>query len=543
MPTEPPASPLISVIIVNYKVPEFASQALQSLREAHLREQSEIIVVDNASQDGSRERVVGDDPAVKWIELKSNIGFGKACNVGVQNASGKYLLFLNPDTVVADNTLEACVDFMEDNANVGIVGPKILDPNGRLQASCRRSFPTPGNALCHFLGLSRLFPRSPLFGRYNLTYLDADRAAEVDAVSGSFMFIRGSVFRTVGGFDESFFMYGEDLDLCARVRESGYKVWYLPTAQIVHFKGRSSAKQVLRSRAAFYEAMILFSRKYSHTYGSFFPRWLIFVGVFLLAGVNIGATLLRSLAACFIDLFIINAVLWAGITIRFATATMPAPYQPGHMAVMVGLHLLMSLSFVLTYAVQGVYSRGRYSPGYALTSGLIASTVFVASIYFTKAMAFSRIAFAFSALVTSFALVGWRELLPRLQSRFRRLAFSTDRVIVVGNGHVARHLIRAVEEDRTERIVGIVWPRPDNTPGEFEGYPVLGKMEDIKNILAAQRVELVLVATTEAWYSFFIEALGSLRLRHLTVKWVPHDVLAQKAEDLPGVIPLQDFTV
>ncbi len=537
-------SPLLSVIIVNYKVADFALQALQSLREAEMYDQAEIIVVDNASQDGSAEVITREFPEVRWIGLKSNIGFGKACNVGVQNASGAYHLFLNPDTVVSHNTLSACLGFMESHPDVGVVGPKILDTKGRLQASCRRSFPTPFNAFCYFSGLSRMFPRSRLLGRYNLTYLDPDVASEVDAVSGSFMFVRADVFRDIGGFDEAFFMYGEDLDLCVRVRQRGLKVWYVPETQIVHFKARSSAKRALRSKAAFYEAMVLYSRKYRHTYSSFFPRWLIFVGIVWQAGINLGATLLRSLTACFIDLMIINTVLWAGISLRFAMEGVARnPYYTGQVFILIGMHALMSMSFLLTYAVQGVYSTGRYSPANALTSGLIASTVFVASIYFTKAMAFSRIAFAFSAFVISFALVGWREILPRIQTRFSRLVFSTGRVIVVGDGPVASTLIRNTEQDKTARIAGIVWPRRERMPGQFEGYPVLGSIDNIKHVLGTQRVELLLVATTESWYSHFIEALGSRRLRHLTVKWVRHDLLAEKAENLPDVIPLQDFTV
>jgi FlaA1/EpsC-like NDP-sugar epimerase len=210
---------------------------------------------------------------------------------------------------------------------------------------------------------------------------------------------------------------------------------------------------------------------------------------------------------------------------------------------MVGMHALLSLSFLVTYAVQGIYSRARYTPINALLSGLTASIVFVASIYFTKAMAFSRIAFAFSAFSSSFLLVGWREILPRLQQGFKRLIFATGPVIVVGDGDIARRLIRNTEDDRSARIVGIVWPRAENFPGEFEGYPVLGTIANLKYILGAQRVELLLIATDEAWYSYFIEALGSLRLRHLTVKWVKRDLIQQTPENIPDVIPLQDFTV
>jgi len=196
---------LISVVIVNYKVPECLLDALRSLREADLYEKIEIIVVDNASNDNSQQLVSTAFPDVNWVQLKYNVGFGKASNIGVKNAQGKYVLLLNPDTVVAKNTLSVTLKFMNEHPDAGLIGPKILNPDGTLQASCRRSFVTPSVAFYHFSGLSQLFPKSRRFGRYNLTYMDPDVAAQVDAVSGSFMFLSRKLFAEIGGFDEQFF--------------------------------------------------------------------------------------------------------------------------------------------------------------------------------------------------------------------------------------------------------------------------------------------------------------------------------------------------
>ena len=165
---------MVSVIIVNYKVPEYLRETLRSLQQAELYDKSEIIVVDNASGDNSQSIITSEFPEINWIQLKNNLGFGKACNIGAQCSSGKYLLFLNPDTVVARNTLSISVKFMQENPKVGLMGPKILNPDGTLQPSCRRSFPTPSVALYHFAGLSRFFPKSKRFGRYNLTYMDPE---------------------------------------------------------------------------------------------------------------------------------------------------------------------------------------------------------------------------------------------------------------------------------------------------------------------------------------------------------------------------------
>jgi GT2 family glycosyltransferase len=539
----PDTAPDVSIVIVNYRASEYVRQSLRSLRQAQRYEHTEIIIVDNASQDRSRQAITEEFPEVQWIGLKSNIGFGKACNVGAQKASGTYLLLLNPDTVVSRNTLAACIEFMDTRPDVGILGPKILNPDGTLQPSCRRSFPTPLVAFSHLFGLSKLFPRSRLFGKYNLTYLDPDTSAQVDAVSGSFMFMRTKTFRTLGGFDEAFFMYGEDLDLCARTRQHGYTVWYYPETQIIHFKGRSAAKQPLRSRAAFYEAMVLFSRKYRDSYGTFFPGWLVGIGIAIQAGINIGATLFTTFIASIIDLVILNVVLWAGISIRFHFSAVASPYQHGLIWYMVGLHTLLSVIFLTTFAIRGVYSTNRYSSMNALLSGFIASALFLTGVYFIGSMAFSRLAFAFSTLLVSLALPLWRALLPTTMRGFRRLVYSTGRVVIVGNSDVAALLIRNTEEDRTANITGIIWPNGTKHPVEFQGYPVLGGLEHIHTILQNHHAQQLIIATTESWYSHVIEALATTRLRHLTIKWVRNEYLTQPPEQLPEILPLQNFSI
>lgn len=182
-------------------------------------------------------------------------------HVAAKHARGDYLLILNPDTIIAHSTISKALAFIRSHPDVGVLGPKLLNPDGTLQRGCRRGFPTPQAAIYHFSGLSKLFPKSRRFGHYHQTYLDPELSCQVDAISGCFMFIPRHLFAAIGGFDEQFFMYGEDLDLCWRIKESGFKVWYHPEIQIIHLKGTSSAKRVLQSRIAFYEAMILFFKK------------------------------------------------------------------------------------------------------------------------------------------------------------------------------------------------------------------------------------------------------------------------------------------
>ncbi len=539
----PARDPLVSIVIVNFRVSDYLQRLLRSLREADLYDAAEVIVVDNASHDDSKNRITAEFVEVSWVGLKNNIGFGKACNVGAKGARGAHLLFLNPDTLVSKNTLSVCLEFMRSHPDAGMMGPKILNADGSLQAGCRRSFPSPLVAFYRMGGFSRLFPHSSRFGRYNLTYLNPDALSEVDAVSGSFMFIPAPLFREINGFDETFFMYGEDLDLCCRIREKGLEIWYNPATQIIHFKGKSAARQTWKSRKAFYEAMVIFSRKYKHTHTSFFPGWLIFVGIMAQAGVNMMGGIFRTFTALFIDLLIINEMLWAGITAWFYHLSRMSPYVGGSAGMLLLMHLLLSLSFIGIFLYRGVYSKERYSMANAFFSGLMASTIFIAAVFFMKSIALSRIAFGVSTVIITFTLVAWREALPRIIKRFKRFVFSTGNVVILGSDEVASVVIRNFEEDSSANIKGILWPVKEQYPGEFMGYQVLGHIENIKDVLSRDRVDLLLIATPQPWYSHLIEALSTVKVRNLTIRWVPTELFSCPQEKLPGVIPLRDFSV
>ena len=531
----------ISIVIVNYRVPEYLRETLRSIEQAEMSDRTEVIVVDNASGDESQKIITSEFPSTRWIQLKHNIGFGKACNVGVQNARGSYILLLNPDTMISRNTLSVACSFMQSHPDIGLIGPKILNPDGTLQASCKRGFPTPSVTFYHFSGLSRLFPRSRRFGRYNLTFLDADTSAPVDAVSGSFMFMPRILFLQIGGFDERFFLYGEDLDLCYRIKESGHAVWYHPATQIIHRKGKSSAKSILRSRIAFYEAMILFSRKYRRVHRGFFPSWAVLIGILIISSVNIGLNLIKYFIAVFIDLSIINIVLWSAITLRFPSES--SPYKTLGIWYMLGIHSLLSMSFLLMYAYNGIYTKRRTSVANEFLSGLLATSLFSAGIYFVKAFALSRIAFALSSTAISFLLVGWRHLPQQAFRRIRRLTFSSDKVIIVGSGPLTDRIIRSIEKHRNGKITGIIWDGACVRPGDYEGYPVLGSLDELSQLLRRNRVHMLIIATAQPWYSHIIEVLSIGTMKNITIQWVPHDLTTLPSDELPEEIPLRDFFV
>jgi GT2 family glycosyltransferase len=254
----------LSIVIVSFNTRDRLERCLLSLEdqpgEKELR--VEVFVVDNASCDGSADMVDRRFPAVRLIRNDRNRGYAAANNQALRVASGKALLLLNPDTVVPHGVLSVLVRHMHGSPDVGIVGCRLVRLDGSLDKACRRSFPTPFTALCRFLRLCRIFPSSRLVGRYNLTYLDPRGSYEVDSVVGAFMLVRREVYSEIGGLDESFFMYGEDLDWCFRARERGFAVRYVGSASVVHEKGASSRKAALRMHYHFHRAMVLFHRKH-----------------------------------------------------------------------------------------------------------------------------------------------------------------------------------------------------------------------------------------------------------------------------------------
>ncbi len=280
----------LSIVIVSYNVCKLLRACLGSVLSAQGDVAYELMVVDNSSTDGSAQMVRQRFPTVKLVESPVNGGYAYANNLGLQEilrpgeaALPRYVLLLNPDTVVPPNALNAMVSFMDSHPGAGAAGPRLIRPDGSLDLACRRSFPSPEVSFYRMLGLSRLFPRSRLFARYNLTYLDPGDVVEVDSVVGAFMMVRGDVLWKVGLLDESFFMYGEDLDLAYRIKKAGWKVLYNGQVDVIHYKGESSRQQSNRSVREFYRAMLVFYRKH-YARSTAFPLNCLIVGAIYLRG-------------------------------------------------------------------------------------------------------------------------------------------------------------------------------------------------------------------------------------------------------------------
>jgi len=252
----------LSVIIVNYNVKHFLEQCLISVYKALDNIPSEVFVVDNNSVDGSCTLVKERFPKAKRIENKKNYGFSYANNQAIKKASGEYILLLNPDTVVEEDTFHQCIHFMDSHPDAGGLSVKMIDGKGRFLPESKRALPTPAVAFYKIFGLSKLFPRSKTFGRYHLGHLKNDEINAIEILPGAFMFLRKEALEKAGLLDETFFMYGEDIDLSYRIIKSGYKNYYFPKTTIIHYKGESTKKGSLNYVFVFYQAMIIFAKKH-----------------------------------------------------------------------------------------------------------------------------------------------------------------------------------------------------------------------------------------------------------------------------------------
>ncbi|MEJ8553410.1 glycosyltransferase family 2 protein [Tepidibacter sp. Z1-5] len=275
----------LSIIIVNFKTYELTKQTINSILSKNHIINYEIILVDNASNDGSIEKIEQGfkekikTNLIKIIRNNKNLGFSKANNIGIRIAKGEYILVLNSDTVIVDDCVDKCLDYIKKDNKIGALGCKVLLPDGKLDKPCKRGFPTPKASLYYMLKLDKLFPNRKSFGEYNLTYLSEDDINEVDSLVGAFMIIPRRVIDEVGMFDEDFFMYGEDIDWCYRIKQVGYKIIYYPEAKITHFKGSSAKKKRFKTIYEFHRAMYLFYNKHYKSKYSILTTLSIYLGI------------------------------------------------------------------------------------------------------------------------------------------------------------------------------------------------------------------------------------------------------------------------
>jgi GT2 family glycosyltransferase len=269
----------LSIIVLNYKTRDLTLACLQSVFSSATSYIFEVILIDNASNDGIIPAANEQYPQVLCIANTDNVGFSRANNQGIRIAKGRYVLLLNSDTIVEPDTLDVMLHFMEEKPAIGASGCKIVLPDGSLDKACKRGFPTPSASFYYAFGFSKLFPKIPRFNQYQLGYLSPDEEYPIDSLVGAFMLIRREAIEQVGMLDEEFFMYGEDIDWCYRIKEAGWVNYYYPRAQIVHYKGASSRRKPFKIIYEFHRAMILFHNKHYRKKYSWLTNGMVYAGV------------------------------------------------------------------------------------------------------------------------------------------------------------------------------------------------------------------------------------------------------------------------
>jgi GT2 family glycosyltransferase len=282
----------LSICIVTYQARSFLEACLRSLYKNPPAVNFEIIVVDNHSTDGTLEMLPADFPAVRLIKNAQNEGYTAPMNQALRAGQGDFLAQLNPDTLIHPQAFDHLLQFMAEHPQVGISGPKVLNPDGTLQKPCRRGESRPWAVFSYFLGLSTLFPRAPLFGEYLMTYKDEDETHEVAGVSGSCMLIRREVINEIGYLDEQFFAYQEDADFCFRARKAGWRVFYMPVARVTHYSGEGGSRvHPYRSIIEWHRSYWLYYRKNLAQDYFFLFNWIYYIFM----GLKLGLALLLNL--------------------------------------------------------------------------------------------------------------------------------------------------------------------------------------------------------------------------------------------------------
>ncbi len=287
----------LGIVILNYNTRDLLRDCLRSLAETRGVD-IDVTVVDNASRDGSVEMLRAEFPQTRLLASETNGGYAYGNNLALREFLARpepprALMLLNTDTLVPPDALTLLLNFLDAHPDAGIVGPKLLLRDGSLDLACRRSFPTPEISFYRMLGLSKLFPKSKRFGRYNLTYLDENETAQVDSVVGAAMLMRTQALKQAGLLDETFFMYGEDLDLALRIKQAGWNAYYYPRAQILHYK-RESSKQSKKAQIEFYRAMYIFYVKHYRQTTPFYLDWAVLSGIALKGGLALAPEIFRA---------------------------------------------------------------------------------------------------------------------------------------------------------------------------------------------------------------------------------------------------------
>lgn len=473
----------ISVIIVNYNVRYFIEQAIVSVYKAATNLEVEIIVVDNASSDQSVELIQQKFPKVVLIANQKNVGFGKANNQGIKIAKGKHTLLLNPDTVLQENTLDVCLAFMQKTPDAGALGVRMIDGKGNFLPESKRSIPSPFVAFTKMSGLATLFPKSKTFGQYHLGFLAEEENHPVEVLSGAFMFFQSSLLQEIGGFDEDYFMYGEDIELSYQVLQKGYKNYYLADTSIIHYKGESTKKGSLNYVKVFYEAMLIFAKKHFTSQQARMYAWAIQFAIYLRALVSMISGLVKKLSLPLLDgvfsmgLTALIAKFWA-IKIKET-----ADYYP--LEFFTFIIPLYALVWIVTHIIIGSYEKPYRSD--KIWKGALLGTLIIAAIYgfLPENLRFSRAIILLGGVGSALVLAGNRFIYHLLFHKKASFELSDKgRVVIVGNQEADRALSLLKDSQVNVECIGFV-----SFENEYQGENYLGEFKSLADIVSLYQID------------------------------------------------------
>ena len=518
----------LSVIIVNYNVKYFLENTVRSLIDTVKDLSYEIIIVDNASRDGSKELIKSKFLEINYIYNESNLGFAKANNLGLKIAKGDYVLILNPDTIVKENSINLLINYLRKNEKTGLVTCKIIGPEGTLDASCHRSFPTIWNSFCHFSGLSKLFHNSKVFASYNLLYLEDDRIAEVDAVSGSFMLLRKKIIDEGILMPEDYFMYGEDIDFCYQIKRSGYKIEYVPISEIVHYRGQSSKKDKIKLRKYFFDSMKIFVKKnYTSKYSLFF-KFILDMAIMFSFIISIGKIVFRMYLLPIIDIISYVIGLWAALLFYKPMLVLMGKIGPGcRTDISFDKYLIVSLIYIVMLLIIFYFSKLYGEFKFSFRKFFFSVSYFVllsmSITYFMKIFAYSRIILALMLMITTGMMFIWRFLL------LRRIKLFLDKTLIVGIDDVSTSVIEYENmlANEGKNIIGFVDIGESYLGKSIGKYAVLGSIDNLKEIIKIEQVNSVIFSLKSISLSKILVYRDMLEYNKVTFRILPDFIKTQ----------------
>ncbi|MBN2682898.1 MAG: glycosyltransferase [Bacteroidales bacterium] len=511
----------LSVVIVNYNVRYFLEQCLYSVRKAVKNIPAEVFVVDNNSVDGSCAMVKEKFPEVILIENKNNLGFSKANNQAVRISKGEFVLLLNPDTVVEEDSFEKTLAFMDKTPDAGGLGVKMIDGKGNFLPESKRGLPTPIVAFYKIFGLSALFPKSKKFGKYHLGYLDKEQIHSVDVLAGCFMLLRKKTLDEVGLLDEAFFMYGEDIDLSYRITKGGYKNYYFPETTIIHYKGESTKKGSINYVRVFYNAMIIFAKKHFTKKNANLFSFLINMAVYFRASLALFARFVKSAFLPVLDALLI----FLGYFIitpfyEFNKFGESGVYPKEYLGIVVP-------SYILVWLISTFYSGGYDKPVKItrLLRGIIIGTFIILAGY---ALLNEEYRFSRAMILLGSAWTVATVILSRLGLHFlgfESFKLSSNRkkkIVLLGNPDEARRVASLIKKTGfSPKIVGFV--SPDK---EISDKAYLGTINQLDEIIRINSIDEIVFCARDLSSQIIIQNMLNLNNFNIDYKIASPDSIS-----------------